>query len=323
MRLNRSERRIQMNQNKRPAGTVTALGSREAAASIADAHAPGREPQYRYEIVKLAEAVDRCVAGDWDLPDFQREFVWTPDQLTAFADSIWRDYPTGFVMRWTPPSWDAASDRRALIADGQQRLTSLCFLFGVKPGWWKRRPDREWLGLMARRDVRFDVESDDEKHFVIGDRSTPASRFIPLPSLLQLNAESPDGVANLRRIAREIRAAGHCRNVDDAEVIARLVRVASMRDRPLLVTQLTHEFRDVMEIFDRLNSRGIRFRHLVIRTLRQAISLALGRDAMNREVDRIFRKKRSEALVEQARPPQILSNPRGANDPPTSSTCTP
>ena len=67
----------------------------------------GVEPQhahqatYSFDTMTLADAVDRCVNGRWDMPDFQRGFVWKPAQSALLADSLWRNYPIGFVLLCT------------------------------------------------------------------------------------------------------------------------------------------------------------------------------------------------------------------------------
>lgn len=73
----------------------------------------------------------------WVLPNFQREFVWTADQIAELFDSIARGYPIGaiillkyhedypFEARGLGGEEGAGEQHEFYIIDGQQRLTSL------------------------------------------------------------------------------------------------------------------------------------------------------------------------------------------------------
>ena len=239
-----------------------------------------QDADYRFDSIRIADAVQRCVDGWWDMPDFQRGFVWKPHQSAMLADSLWRNYPTGFVLLWTTPS-DAAANSRSWIADGQQRLTSLCLLFGRRPRWWGRRPELEWNKVTQRYDIRFDIEGDGFSRFLVEYPAMDKNRFIPVSEILAADSGTLPGRTQLETLAHRARSAGHAEHLSHEEVLARLTRVARLRDKPLLVNSVSHEFRDVLEIFDRLNSRGIRFRHLVMRIIRETLSAA-SRDVRGR-----------------------------------------
>jgi Protein of unknown function DUF262 len=240
------------------------------------------DASYKFETYTLADAVDKCVSGIWDMPDFQRGFVWKPDQSAMLADSLWRNYPTGFILLWSAPLGTPDHDSRAWIADGQQRLTSLCLLFGKKPRWWGRRPEPEWGRVRQRYDIRFDIEGEGYSRFLVEHGGMDENRFVPVPQILATNPNARDGRANLQEIAARAKSAGHAEHLSEEEVLARLIRVAELREKTFLVNSVSHEFKDVLEIFDRLNSRGIRFRWLVIRTVRETLSAALGGAGMDR-----------------------------------------
>ena len=70
-----------------------------------------REAGYAYRVVTVREAVERCVSGEWDIPEFQRRFVWRPSQVCALADSMWRNYPFGALLLWRAVA-DGVGERR-------------------------------------------------------------------------------------------------------------------------------------------------------------------------------------------------------------------
>jgi len=117
-------------------------------------------------------------------PDFQRGFVWKPFQSAMLADSMWRNYPTGFVLLWTAPREVSVQNSRSWIADGQQRLTSLCLLFGQRPRWWGRRPEPEWGRVIERYDIRFDIEGEGFSRFLAEHTAMDEDHFIPVPRIL-------------------------------------------------------------------------------------------------------------------------------------------
>jgi hypothetical protein len=102
------------------------------------------------------------------------------------------------------------------------------------------------------------------------------NRFVPVPSILAHDPHSRSGQAHLGALAARAKTAGHAEFLSEEEVFERLNRVAELRHKRLLANSVSHEFRDVIEIFDRLNSRGIRFRWLIMRIMREALSAALG-----------------------------------------------
>jgi hypothetical protein len=250
-----------------------------------------RDATYQFDTIRLVDAVDRCAGGLWDMPDFQRGFVWKPDQSAMLADSFWRNYPTGFVLLWTTPPGAGPENWRSWIADGQQRLTSLCLLFGKRPCWWGRRPEPEWGRVTERYDIRFDVEGAGFSRLLTEHRGMDKNRFIPVAQILANDPHTAQGRAQLQALATRAKSAGHAEHLSEEEVLARLTRVTELRDKRLLINSVSHQFRDVLEIFDRLNSRGIRFRWLVMRIMREAISAALG-DARDRAMQN-FRGQKS------------------------------
>jgi hypothetical protein len=95
------------------------------------------------------------------LPEFQRGYVWTRDQVRGLMRSLYRGYPVGGVLLWqTDPG--VASVRggatsggvRLLLLDGQQWITSL---YGIVRG----KPPAFFEGdVSAFTGLRFNVEDE-------------------------------------------------------------------------------------------------------------------------------------------------------------------
>ena len=68
-------------------------------------------------------------AGDIAIPEIQRPFVWKRKQVRDLMDSLYKGYPTGYLIIWKNPSvklkdGTTAAGKKILI-DGQQRVTAL------------------------------------------------------------------------------------------------------------------------------------------------------------------------------------------------------
>ena len=83
---------------------------------------------------------------DLVLPEFQRDFVWKPDDFKKFITSVYKAWPTGSLLIWKtrkPPKLrgDAKPSEGVytrILLDGQQRLSTLYFIInGKNPPFYK------------------------------------------------------------------------------------------------------------------------------------------------------------------------------------------
>ncbi len=108
------------------------------------------------EQLKAHEIVSQAVNKKVDIPEFQREFVWDPQQVKLLAESLCRNYPIGSFLLWDATDYHEAkvaqgAEPSLWIVDGQQRTTALCLMLGMKPFWW---PDaHDWNNALDRYDV--------------------------------------------------------------------------------------------------------------------------------------------------------------------------
>jgi len=89
----------------------------------------------------ISDLIKEIKVGQLVLPEFQRGYVWTREQVKNYMRSLYRKYPTGHFLIWKTyapqrsrgqsPASDNSFSR--LILDGQQRLTSVFTLFEGKP----------------------------------------------------------------------------------------------------------------------------------------------------------------------------------------------
>jgi hypothetical protein len=99
---------------------------------------------------KIEEILTLLKKGHWQIPEFQREYVWTQDQVKKLVGSILNSYPIGLITTWDQPQGNPHTSGKPvelkgptqfkeyetspaviqLILDGKQRLTTLAMVFG-------------------------------------------------------------------------------------------------------------------------------------------------------------------------------------------------
>ncbi len=87
----------------------------------------------------IINILEKVKAGKYLVPEFQRDFVWSPRQVMDLFDSIMKGYPIGSLILWQPESvefknlselggisiLEHKSNDKLYVLDGRQRLTAL------------------------------------------------------------------------------------------------------------------------------------------------------------------------------------------------------
>ena len=102
--------------------------------------------------LSIDEIINRASKSEFQIPLFQREFLWKTAQISSLAESAMQGLPCGCIVTWEeedyllparpvripqgkkdfvdlPASFDAKNPKRKLVIDGLQRLTSICVAF--------------------------------------------------------------------------------------------------------------------------------------------------------------------------------------------------
>ncbi|MBI5931919.1 MAG: DUF262 domain-containing protein [Chloroflexi bacterium] len=68
-------------------------------------------------------------SGEVAIPEIQRPFVWDTTQVRNLLDSLYQDYPIGYLITWKSPDINlkdgTRSEGKKILIDGQQRITAL------------------------------------------------------------------------------------------------------------------------------------------------------------------------------------------------------
>ncbi len=211
---------------------------------------------------KVYEVVKKSVANNLDIPEFQREFIWDPEQVKLLAESLYRNYPIGSFLLWNSSAYQEAKTAKGAaaslwIVDGQQRTTALCILLEQKPYWW---PDaRDWNETLKRYDVMVNIFSKDDDRLEFARPNPVRQRdpsWISIRDILKLN-DSGDLVELEEKIFSAIPEEKITSDLK-RKVRSRLQRLWQIRERDIPTIEIEHEVEDVAEIFARLNQAGTR-----------------------------------------------------------------
>ncbi|MDO6672251.1 DUF262 domain-containing protein [Cobetia amphilecti] len=159
---------------------------------------------------KISDCLALLKKGQWQIPKFQRDFVWKSSQVKELIQSILKGYPLGLVTVWDQPQsaphtqsepivlkdktsyqdFDESPAVVKMVLDGKQRLTSLAMVFGGLKSKDKRYSfTGDWYIDLNKfmsegqgRDtcVVFYKDAELEKHNLDSVSSRVANRLLPL-----------------------------------------------------------------------------------------------------------------------------------------------
>ena len=86
----------------------------------------------------VATILNLIDVGEYGLPEFQRGYVWSREQVRHFMSSLYHENPVGSLLIWTTNTdadvrgdVESSAGNIKLIVDGQQRITTL---YGIRRG---------------------------------------------------------------------------------------------------------------------------------------------------------------------------------------------
>lgn len=217
--------------------------------------------------------------GEWQVPKFQREFVWTPEQVFGILNSIFKSRPVGLVTLWGQPQGSPHTSSEPitlrnvefrqfetnpavmkLVLDGRQRLTAMTMAFGgLREMDARRNYSGGWfLNLDADPDgeqfIVYKIPKQIESEHLNTKSVCLAKALIPLDDYKNLNVYSgnvnnpefyPKGTlpgSEIRETRRSRLASFHERFLQFQIPVAELPDSVSLAE--------------VCEIFDVLNTTG-------------------------------------------------------------------
>lgn len=85
--------------------------------------------KYNPNSLSVSAILGLISSGDIAIPEIQRPFVWKKTQVRDLLDSLYKGYPTGYLIIWKNPNVKLKdgtfSAGKKILIDGQQRVTAL------------------------------------------------------------------------------------------------------------------------------------------------------------------------------------------------------
>lgn len=178
------------------------------------------------------------------IPEIQRPFVWQPKDVRDLIDSLYKGYPTGYLIIWQNPKVRLKDGTEAMgkkiLIDGQQRVTALMTAISgleiITSNYQKKVYQISFNPL--------------DEQFMVKDVSTEDSKWISDISVVFKNSFSQ------YRFIKDYMEKNP--DADPDQVERAINRLHSLKDSELGIIDLVHDLdiKTVTEIFVRINSKG-------------------------------------------------------------------
>lgn len=85
--------------------------------------------KYTVTNIKVGNLLSDAEVGNIAIPEIQRPFVWKKSKVRDLIDSLYNNYPVGYIITWKAPDIKIKDGKtsigRLILIDGQQRITAL------------------------------------------------------------------------------------------------------------------------------------------------------------------------------------------------------
>jgi uncharacterized protein with ParB-like and HNH nuclease domain len=183
------------------------------------------------------------------IPEIQRPFVWKKSKIRDLIDSLYRGYPVGYIITWESDSailkGGGKSYGKAILIDGQQRITALCAALAGKDIVNKK---------YQRENVAISFNPIEEK-FETKTRATERGSEWVSDIRTIIASDFSD-----RKFIREYEKKNPHLTDDDLDVIAsRILKIKGLLNIQIGRIELQNnvDIETVNEIFNRINSSGV------------------------------------------------------------------
>lgn len=209
--------------------------------------------KYSTNSLPVSVLISQILSKQIAIPEIQRPFVWKAKQVRDLMDSLYKGYPTGYIIIWQNPNVKlkdgSLSVGKKIIIDGQQRITALMTAIAglpiVNSDYKKCRIKIAFNPFAALSD---DIDSE---IFAVQDSShLKSKKWIPdIAAIFQTGF-------NMFGFVRE-----YCvnnpdmRDSDLGEILSKLLNIGN-RQIGIIELSDTLEIDLVTDIFIRINSKG-------------------------------------------------------------------
>lgn len=207
--------------------------------------------KYSAQNLTLEIILGHIKSGEIAIPEIQRPFVWKASQVRDLIDSLYRGYPTGYLIISQSPNMKlkdgSLSEGKKIMIDGQQRVTALMTAIA---GQQILDKDFKKKRIIIAFNPLANEDSDDEVFKVQDNAILKDSRWIA--DIADVFSNSFDQWTFVNEYTAKNPG------VEPRMVNKAIGRLTSIRNRQLGVILLEKELTidEVTEIFVRINSKG-------------------------------------------------------------------
>lgn len=222
------------------------------------------------------------------IPEIQRPFVWKPSKVRDLMDSLYNDYPVGYIITWQNPDArlkdGTVSRGKKILIDGQQRITAIMAAIAGQEVVTKEYSKRRIIIAFNPIKQTFEVQNP----AILKDK-----KWIPDISEVFKQGFDTFGFIN-----------NYCQQnpeISNNELNEILQKLTSIRYSSIGVIELAHtlDIEVVTEIFIRINSAGV--------NLSQA-DFAMSKISVNDEYNGALIRKTIDYFCNLIKSPAIYDN---------------
>lgn len=227
--------------------------------------------------LSISNILSNINSGSIAIPDIQRPFVWQGSQVRDLIDSLYKGYPTGYLIISQNPSIKLKNGGSAIgkqvIIDGQQRITALMTSIAgqeiLTSNFELKRIKIAFNPIAKDGEQSFAVSTPahDKSSIWISDISEVFQEVLPLNFIQEYLKKNPD--------------------IDQATVTDSISKLLAIKQCQLGVITLNADLdiNEVTEIFVRINSKGARLNEADFAMSKLAANETYGGNIIRKAID--------------------------------------
>lgn len=200
--------------------------------------------KYHLNSITVSNLISKIENKELLVPEIQRPFVWTAAQVRDFIDSLYREYPVGYIITWQNEKAKAKagipSMGSKMIIDGQQRIAAITTAIVGREVVDKNFTKKKIVIAFNPIEGRFETKTpaiEKNKNWIsdISILYSEQSTYLVVKNYMTLNSEA-----------------------DEQVVADNIGKLFDLKKAPFGEVELGHELdiEEVSEIFRRVNSKG-------------------------------------------------------------------
>lgn len=205
----------------------------------------------RYDVnnIAVSSLLSSIKDGSIAIPEIQRPFVWDSTKVRDLIDSLYQNYPVGYIIVWQNPDVKLKngiiSSGKKVLIDGQQRITALAAAI----------VGHEVVGADYKKHrIQIAFNPQEERFDVVNPAILKDVKYIP-----DIAAIFNPGFNTFGFVIDYCQRNGIEGNEGMSKISDIITRLKSIENNNLGVINLSHELdiEQVTDIFIRINSKGV------------------------------------------------------------------